>query len=108
MGEADFVSAGTTRSDLSGGAIDVTLDARIGDDALVMLRPDDVTFRIDPDGTATVVDAEFRGSTWCYTLELRSGARVRTIRSHLAHVPVGATVAPAIADGHRPVVIVDP
>ncbi len=101
MGEADFLTAAVTRGDF-GAAV---LDADLGDDTVVMVRPDDITFHVDPDGTATVTDAEFRGTMWCYTLRLASGARVRSTRSHLAHVPVGETVVPVISHGHRPVVV---
>jgi iron(III) transport system ATP-binding protein len=101
MGEADFL----TRTEASGLADDRWPDT---DDAVVMLRPDDITFAADEHGDATVVAAEFRGSVWNYTVELASGARVHSIRSHLEHVPPGTRVAAAIRPGHTPVVIGGP
>ena len=98
MGEADFL----TRGEASG-----LVDERWPDagDALVMLRPDDVTFTADERGDATVVAAEFRGSVWNYTVELASGSRVHAIRSHLERVPPGTTVTATVRPGHTPVVI---
>lgn len=101
MGEADFL----TRRE-AGGLVDERWPD--GDDALVMLRPDDVTFTADGQGEATVVAAEFRGSVWNYTVELASGARVHAIRSHLEHVPPGTTVSATVRPGHTPVVIAPP
>jgi iron(III) transport system ATP-binding protein len=98
MGEADFV-----RRDQAGALVDERWPG--ADDALVMLRPDDVTFTADAHGDATVVAAEFRGSVWNYTVELASGARVHSIRSHLEHVPPGTTVTATVRPGHTPVVV---
>jgi iron(III) transport system ATP-binding protein len=98
MGEADFL----TRREATGLVDERWPD---GDDALVMLRPDDVTFATDERGGATIVAAEFRGSVWNYTVELASGARVHAIRSHLEHVPPGTTVTASVRPGHTPVVI---
>lgn len=101
MGDADFVDSPDALRDLDGvraADLDGCHAAR-----WVMLRPDDVTFTVDDRGSAVVTAAEFRGSTWCYTLRLVSGAVLRSMRSHLDHVPVGTTVAPALVPGHRPV-----
>jgi iron(III) transport system ATP-binding protein len=102
MGEADFLRVAEVRAAL--GPIDL---GDLPDDAEMMLRPDDVTFTETDSGTASIVAHEFRGSQWCYTLQLASGELVRSVRSHLRHVPVGTSVAPAIVPGHRPVVIAD-
>ena len=72
---------------------------------IAMVRPDDVTFVPDPTGDAVVTAAEFRGSMWCYTLTLPSGAAVRSTRSHLLRVDHGAVVRATLNPGHRPVVI---
>jgi len=100
MGEADFLPAVTTRADFGPNTLN-----GVGDDAVVVLRPDDVTFSTDPAGASRVVDAEFRGSTWCYTLRLPSGAEVHATRSHLVHVPIGTPVTAAITDGHHPTIL---
>jgi iron(III) transport system ATP-binding protein len=97
MGEAAFLAGDSADLDLLG------TPAAPG--AVVMLRPDDVTFADEADGPAEVVAAEFRGSTWCYTLRLPSGASVQSTRSHLRHVAVGTRVRPALVPGHGPVAI---
>ncbi len=75
-----------------------------------MVRPDDIHFTIADASTpaehvAQIIHAEFRGSAWCYTLRLSSGATVRALRSHLEPVEVGTAVTPSIKSAHRPVVI---
>jgi hypothetical protein len=100
MGDADFLSAATARAEFGP---ETTNGAP--DDTLVMLRPDDVTFVVDDAGTAIIRHAEFRGSTWNYSLRLSSGSDVHSIRSHLVHVPVGTHVTAMINPGHHPVQI---
>ena len=100
MGEADFVTR-----DAAGRLADERWPHDQG--ALVMVRPDDVTFTADGAGNARVTAAEFRGSVWNYELELDSGATVHAIRSHLEHVALGTRVAAVIRPGHRPVAVID-
>ncbi len=103
MGEADFLSAGEARRSL--GAAELVAD----DDQPVMVRPDDIIFEpsILMRDAAIVVSREFRGSTWCYTLGLASGATVRATRSHLDRIDVGTAVDVSMAPGHSPVPIAD-
>ena len=54
---------------------------------------------------ARIVGGEFRGSTWCYTLRLSSGATIRALRSHLEPVEIGTAVTPGIKPGHHPVFV---
>lgn len=101
MGEASFLPWGVAAAEISG----------IGDHAtptaIAMVRPDDVTFCVEPTGAASVDAAEFRGSSWCYTLRLPSGGIVRSLQSHLDRVAVGSRVTPAMRPGHVPVVVAD-
>ncbi|MEX2625774.1 MAG: ABC transporter ATP-binding protein [Ilumatobacteraceae bacterium] len=114
MGEADFLPATVTPE----GAVCELGPCAPGTDArdapgaggpatmrCAMVRPHDVTFDPDPSGDAEVVAAEFRGSTWCYTLRLPSGESVRSTRSHLIQVAPGTSVRVALVPGHRPVVV---
>lgn len=104
MGEADFMTVTALRAALDSD------DDGLGDvdaDRTVMVRPDDVGFTADVAGGAHVVRAEFRGSSWCYTLELASGALVRSTRSHIAPVAIGTTVRPSLVASHRPVLVDD-
>ena len=78
-----------------------------GETTIAMVRPDDTTFTMTPHGQAEVIHAEFRGSTWCYTLRLASGSTVQSLRSHLDRVDVGTRVEVAMRPGHHPVPIRD-
>lgn len=101
MGEASFLPWHVAAGEIVG----------IADGAapapLAMVRPDDLTFTIEPDGAASVDAAEFRGSSWCYTLRLPSGGTVRSLQSHLERVPVGSRVTAAMRPGHIPVGVTD-
>ncbi|MDW3213848.1 MAG: ABC transporter ATP-binding protein [Ilumatobacteraceae bacterium] len=101
MGEASFLPWGVAAAEISG-------IAAISDpSAMAMVRPDDVTFSVEPDGAATVDAAEFRGSSWCYTLGLPSGGTVRSLQSHLDRIAIGSRVVPSMRAGHVPVVVAD-
>lgn len=102
MGEASYITVEAGRSEL--GPID---DGAIPNGALAMVRPDDVTFEPADDGDAEIVDAEFRGSTWCYSVRLPSGTIVRSTRNHLLRAPIGTRVTASITPGHRPVLVTD-
>jgi iron(III) transport system ATP-binding protein len=66
----------------------------------VMLRPHEVTFTSDPDGDARVAAREFRGASYLYTLQLASGARVRSVRPHTVEHGVGTPVRVDVEAGH--------
>ena len=66
----------------------------------VMLRPHEVGFTVDPDGDARVAAREFRGASYLYTLELASGARVRSVRPHTVEQAVGTAVRVDVEAGH--------
>jgi iron(III) transport system ATP-binding protein len=99
MGEADF----TPLSDVATDFADAAVDGAPG--SVLMTRPDDVEFVADANGTAVVEHAEFRGTEWCYTLRLASGAPVRSLRFHVDQVDVGTPVAARLRPGHAPVVL---
>lgn len=103
MGEASYLSIDADACELG----PITAHGPVPTGTLAMVRPDDVTFEVDPDGDAEIVDAEFRGSTWCYALRLASGAIVRSTRNHLLRAPIGTRVRAAITPGHRPVLVTD-
>ena len=101
MGEASFLPWSVAAAEIAG------VDDHASQSALAMVRPDDVTFAVEPDGAASVDAAEFRGSSWCYTLRLPSGGTVRSLQSHLERVAVGSRVSAAMRAGHVPVVVAD-
>ena len=67
----------------------------------VMVRPHEVVFSASADGPARVIGREFRGAHHVYTLELASGAVVRSLQPHVVDVPVGTPVL-AYVDGAHP------
>lgn len=71
----------------------------------VMVRPDDVRLVADPAGDARVVTAEFRGSAWVYGVTLPTGEVVRSERSHLEPLDLGAAVRAELVPGHVPFVL---
>jgi iron(III) transport system ATP-binding protein len=101
MGEADFlpvvVQDGVARSELGALAAD---GWPAGQPAVMVVRPDDVTFDPGPDGGAVVEHVEFQGSSVLYRLRLASGTTLRARRPHTVDAPVGATVRPRLADHH--------
>jgi iron(III) transport system ATP-binding protein len=101
MGEASYLPIVGTECELG------PVPGAARDGTLAMVRPDDVTFQPDEDGGAEVIDAEFRGSTWCYSLRLPSGAVVRSTRTHLLRAPIGTRVRASLNPGHVPVLVVD-
>lgn len=102
MGEASFLPWGEA-AQIDG--VEANGDRSSG--SVAMVRPDDLTFVAGDSGSATIVEAEFRGSSWCYTLELASGATVRSLKTHLERFEVGAAVVPSMRPGHDPVAVVD-
>lgn len=101
MGEASFLPWAVAAAEITG------IDGHEAPHALAMIRPDDVTFAVEPDGETSVDAAEFRGSSWCYTLRLPSGGTVRSLQTHLERVAVGSRVRPTMRPGHVPVAVAD-
>ncbi|MEZ5236905.1 MAG: ABC transporter ATP-binding protein [Acidimicrobiales bacterium] len=103
MGEADFLDGAGLALFGVDEAADGPAAVTGAGAATFMVRPDDVALVADDRGPATVVDAEFRGSTWCYTVELPGGRSVRALRSHIEPLQLGDTVRVELVAGHRPV-----
>jgi iron(III) transport system ATP-binding protein len=106
MGEASFLELTEAGSVLRTDFGDVARPpGDLPDGSVAMVRPDDITFTVDPDGCDRIVHAEFRGSSWCYTIQLGSGSTLRSMRSHLLRVDVGERVTTSISPGHAPVLV---
>ncbi len=99
MGEASFLSWGEAATAIGG------IEPIEPSGSLAMIRPDDVTFTCGADGSAEIVAAEFRGSSWCYTVALASGGTIKSLRSHLDRIAVGTRIDPSMRPGHEPVVV---
>ena len=54
-----------------------------------------------------VIATEYVGPTWTYDVRLASGAVVRSSRSHLVRLAVGATAHVSLVPGHRLVAVAD-
>jgi iron(III) transport system ATP-binding protein len=63
----------------------------------VMIRPDDITFVPQPEGSGTIVRRYFRGSETLYCIRLPSGHRVHSSQPSASVLPTGMRVR---AEGH--------
>jgi iron(III) transport system ATP-binding protein len=104
MGEASFLPVANGRTELG------PLDVPAPDGALLVARPHAVELVEDADtdeteGTkATVVDGEFQGPTWTYTLQLPSGGELRAQVPHTVHLAPGEVVRVRLRPGEHAVV----
>jgi iron(III) transport system ATP-binding protein len=98
MGEASFLaveSGPDGKSTILGPVRD-----SVPEGAVAMVRPDAVEFTPDLSGDATIVDAEFRGGLWAYTIEL-GDQRIVTTVSHLIPISIGVHGTVSLRAGHR-------
>jgi iron(III) transport system ATP-binding protein len=70
-----------------------------------MVRPDDLRFTSDAQGSATVEGAEYRGSAWLLTVRLNQGSTVLVAASHLDAPTIGSRGRVTMVDGHRQVAV---
>jgi iron(III) transport system ATP-binding protein len=66
----------------------------------LMIRPDDVDFVVDPDGTATISGVRFLGASVLYELTLPGGLKVHSLRSSTRTLPAGTSVRLNIDTAH--------
>jgi iron(III) transport system ATP-binding protein len=64
----------------------------IGGRVDVMIRPDDMTFVPQADGTGTIIRRYFRGSETVYCIRLPSGDRVHSSQPSASMLPTGMRV----------------
>ena len=106
LGEADFIPAEPTarsshvmtelgEADVVGESVNV----REGQFDL-MVRPEDLTISVDDRGNGRLIEREFVGAFYSYSVELDSGIICRAMGSHVDAIEVGARVNLAIAAGH--------
>ena len=67
----------------------------------MMVRPDCIECYPDDDGKSVIVDREFRGAFYLYSVRLPSGLEVRCLLSHIAEFPIGAAVSVRMREGHE-------
>ena len=101
MGDADFlpVRRDGERAVTEVGELAVTSSV-VG--SMAVVRPEEVAFEVEPDGPAQVVDVEFRGPSWHYTLRLDSGTVLRSSRARETPVEVGTRGAAAAGGRSSP------
>jgi iron(III) transport system ATP-binding protein len=68
-----------------------------------LIRPEQLTLRPDPAGTAMVVSREFRGHDVFYRVRLEDGTMLVSQRPSTEHVPLGASVSLEAAAARVPV-----
>jgi len=94
VGPADFVP-GVVRgmeAQTELGAFHLPRCRPEGAEVMIMIRPDDVDFLPDAEGTAIVIERQFKGSENLYKIALPSGHPVHSSQHSLAVHPVGMRV----------------
>ncbi len=112
MGEASFLPiVATTDGEAVTALGPVTVDpdtpGAVGARHLALVRPDDVLFTDDEAGGAEIVAAEFRGTSWSYTIRLEDGTDVLAAVSHLQPRSIGTRGRVQLTPGHRQIVVPD-
>ena len=69
-------------------------------DVDLMIRPDDVDFVIDPQGNASIIEAEFLGADIIYKISLSSGKVIQSIKPSARIFSVGSRVSIAVDPAH--------
>jgi iron(III) transport system ATP-binding protein len=103
VGEADFVpgvvEGGWVTSAI--GAFPVPGPAgEPGRPVELMIRPDDVDFVVDPDGTAIVSNVRFLGASILYELTVAGGLTIHSLKSSTRVLPTGTRVSMNIVAAH--------
>jgi iron(III) transport system ATP-binding protein len=94
VGAADFLPGEVTADGVvtEVGVFPNTAGRPPGQKVDVMIRPDDVTFSVRDEGTATILKRSFRGSETLYCLGLPSGRRLFSSQPSAAEFSVGLRV----------------
>jgi iron(III) transport system ATP-binding protein len=77
------------------------LQASPGTTVEILVRPDDLALRADPDGQGRVVRSVFRGMDYLYDVALPSGSIVRCLGAHTERYEPGTAVRVDLAPGHN-------
>jgi len=95
VGIADFL-AGTVQNGMIAtevGNLPILRGPLDGEEVNVMLRPTLVSIRPDPDGVGVITERVFQGSHYLYSIQLRSGATVRSLEECGSSYAVNTRVA---------------
>ena len=69
-------------------------------DLQIMARPDCLDIAPDDHGGGVIVQRDFLGAFYLYTVELASGRRVRALKSHVERLEPGTRVRVCVQPGH--------
>lgn len=107
VGRADFVKGriegDSVVSDIGIFPLDNTLDIDIKQqlqEVDIMIRPDDVDFVIDPQGKASIVEAEFLGAEIVYKIVLTNGTVIHSIKPSTRLFSIGSKVSVTVEPDH--------
>ena len=78
-----------------------SLDVSPGTPIEALVRPDDLSLRADPEGSARVVRSVFRGMDYLYDVALPSGRVVRCLGAHTVRYAPGTAVSVELTPGHK-------
>jgi len=109
MGDADFLPAHVRDALLTceiGVVSTVPGWAHCDLDVDVVLRPHEVALTLDPQSPAHVVDVEYHGAFVLHTVQLSSGATLRSWQPHAVRHPVGTAVAVSVVPGITPTLLI--
>jgi iron(III) transport system ATP-binding protein len=79
---------------------DILTETKVSNVVDLMIRPDDVDFIIDPNGNASIVEAEFLGAEIIYKIFLSSGRIIHSIRPSTKIFNVGSKVSITVDPAH--------
>ncbi len=89
VGKADFVpgviEGGKVVTEM--GCLENKTAFQEGDEVMLMIRPDDIDLRPNPEGKAVVLDRQFRGSENHYRVQLSSGQIIHSSQHSTAVYP---------------------
>jgi iron(III) transport system ATP-binding protein len=106
MGEADFLPIRRVGERVMTELGELAMDVDSAPSAVAVVRPEDVSIAPAPGGPGEVVDAEFQGASWLFTVRLDSGTVLRA-RTADGVATVGTRVRPALRPGHRVVLVAE-
>ncbi|MCS6908973.1 MAG: ABC transporter ATP-binding protein [Anaerolineales bacterium] len=66
----------------------------------MLVRPDDLTLRVEPGGAARIESGVFRGDVYIYQVRLASGRMVRCFGPHFERYAPGTAVTVELTPGH--------
>lgn len=71
-----------------------------GTEVDMLVRPDDLTLRVEPGGAARIESGVFHGDMYVYQVRLASGRSVRCFGPHFEHYAPGTAVTVELTPGH--------